>query len=374
MPSYWLWLAILGISWTAALMHTPLTPLHLIGAAIFFALFFLSALFKKREAIYTIILVSAAIVTTLTLWPEPIAAPNPFTLFIYSIIWGKALLHLHKWYAGGVGVLLLCAALTPAFLGHPSFSAMFLILYFSMAGLGFIAFYHYYNSHKEVTARNEALLSEYRKVKRQVAASEHLARQEERTQIARDIHDSVGHKLTALLMQIEVSRLKADVQTASDLLNLKELAKESLDETRSAVKTLKQDEVGGISAIINLIRKLEAENFLRIQFSLKPGAFSASLSNEQMITVYRAVQEALTNMMRHSGGREVKITFEAPAGEVFRFEVTNPLKEETPYTEGFGLKSMRERVENVSGQLEIYQGNRQFVVRGTLPIQDRKEG
>ncbi|MED1603398.1 sensor histidine kinase [Alkalihalophilus marmarensis] len=374
MPSYWLWLAILGISWTAALMHTPLTPLHLIGAAIFFALFFLSALFKKREAIYTIILVSAAIVTTLTLWPEPIAAPNPFTLFIYSIIWGKALLHLHKWYAGGVGVLLLCAALTPAFLGHPSFSIVFIILYFSMVGLGFMAFYHYYNSHKEVTARNEALLSEYRKVKRQVAASEHLARQEERTQIARDIHDSVGHKLTALLMQIEVSRLKADVQTASDLLNLKELAKESLDETRSAVKTLKQDEVGGISAIINLIRKLEAENFLRIQFSLKPGAFSASLSNEQMITVYRAVQEALTNMMRHSGGREVKITFEAPAGEVFRFEVTNPLKEETPYTEGFGLKSMRERVENVSGQLEIYQGNRQFVVRGTLPIQDRKEG
>ncbi|MDV2884843.1 sensor histidine kinase [Alkalihalophilus pseudofirmus] len=374
MPSYWLWLAILGFSWTAAIIHTPLTPLHLIGATIFFALFFLSALFKKREAIYTIILVSAAIITTLTLWPQPLTEPNPYTLFIYSLILGKAVLHVHKWYAGMLGVLLLGIALAPTMLGYPSLSAVFLILYFSMVGLGFIAFYHYYNSHKEVTARNEALLSEYRKVKRQVAASEHLARQEERTQIARDIHDSVGHKLTALLMQIEVSRLKADEKTASDLLKLKELAKESLDETRSAVKTLKQDEVGGISAIMNLIRKLEAENFLRIQFSLKPGAFSAALSNEQMITVYRAIQEALTNMMRHSGGREVSITFEAPAGEVFRFEVTNPLKEERPYTEGFGLKSMRERVENVSGQLEIFQGNRQFVVRGTLPIQDRKEG
>ncbi|MDV2686109.1 sensor histidine kinase [Alkalihalophilus lindianensis] len=378
MQLYWVWLGLLGGAWFFALHHLAAPsdemPLRILGSAVFFALLFVSTLFKKNQLYFMLILSGVAIVAMLVLWPQQEGAANPYTLLIFSLLAGKALLHLSPWFASGFGLLLFVASLTPQFFGYSIFPPVFLALYTLSFSFAFIAFWKLYRDNREFTDRNEALISEYRKLKRRIAADEKHARQEERTQIARDIHDSVGHKLTALLMQLEVSRLQADEPTASQLQKLKELASESLEETRSAVKTLKQDEVGGLAAIINLIRKLEAENFLRIQFSLKPGALTVPLRNEQMIAVYRAVQEALTNMMRHSQGREVTIMFEAPAGEVFRFEVINPIKNEIPYTEGFGLQAMRERIERCGGQLEVYQSSSQFVVRGTLPIQDIEEG
>ncbi|WP_235715335.1 sensor histidine kinase [Halalkalibacter wakoensis] len=266
--------------------------------------------------------------------------------------------------------------IVPSFFGYPSHSQLFIVLYVLFVGVALANYRYKKNRVDEMEARNEALMSEYRKMKRRLVEDEKAARQEERTQIAREIHDSVGHKLTALLMQLEVVRMEQKDETANQrLLELKKLAKESLEETRSAVKALKQqDEVGGLSAIIRLIRKLEAESYMRIQFSIRHGALTAPLGNEQAIAVYRAVQEALTNVMRHSGGREVNIVFEAPAGGVFRFEVSNPVKMSRQHQEGFGLSSMRERMEQTGGKLEVthYDGN--FIVRGTLPLLDMKRG
>lgn len=154
-------------------------------------------------------------------------------------------------------------------------------------------------------------------MKRRIVTNEKAARQEERTQIARDIHDSVGHKLTALLMQLEVLRMQADEQLAPRVTELKELARESLEETRSAVKSLKQPETGGLTAILNMIRKLEAEQFMRVHFTVQHGALSAPLRASQSFAVYRAVQEALTNLMKHSESKEAFITFEAPGAGSF---------------------------------------------------------
>jgi signal transduction histidine kinase len=210
-------------------------------------------------------------------------------------------------------------------------------------------------------------------MKRRLISDEQLARQDERAQVGRDIHDSVGHKLTALLKQLEVFRMQTeDTEVDSRLQVLKELAKESLEDTRNAVKVMKQNETGGLSAILRLIRKLEAESFIRVHFSVKRGALSAPLNNEQSIAVYRAVQEALTNIMRHSKAREAEITFEAPGGGIFLFEVINPIIAEKSFREGFGLQSMRERIEHAGGRLEIIQYDDRFVVHGTLSMLDKR--
>src|SRR5690606_29347959 len=155
------------------------------------------------------------------------------------------------------------------------------------------------------------------------------------------------------MMQLEVFRMQAEGETEAQLQKLKELAQESLQETRSAVKSLKSSEPGGLPAILRLIRKLEAESILKIHFTVKYGALSAPLTNEQSIAVYRAVQEALTNIMKHSKSREADILFEAPGGSVFRFEVSNPSMMIDNFREGFGLQSMRERIESNHGKLDI---------------------
>ncbi|WP_078552329.1 sensor histidine kinase [Bacillus alkalicellulosilyticus] len=375
MFSYWVWLLLLLLTWLLALLQVEgslfAIPLRIISSAVFFAFFFLAPLFKKQKPLFLTMTSISAVFAVITFWPQPTMTPNLYVLLVFSLIAAMAVFYLIAWESVIVAFILLAGLLVPAFLGLPSISPLFIILYTVIVGSALMTFRKTKSIEEESEARAEALLSEYKKMKRQLVEDEQLARQQERTEIAREIHDSVGHKLTALLMQLEVLRLDQQQIPDAKLVELKQLAKESLEETRSAVKTLRHDEVGGLSAIIRLIRKLESESYMRIQFSIKHGALSAPLGNDQAIVIYRAVQEALTNVMRHSGGREVEVVFEAPAGGVFRFEVTNPLTSKGDIKEGFGLSSMRERMEQVGGTLEILQYDEQFIVRGTIPLQER---
>lgn len=130
-------------------------------------------------------------------------------------------------------------------------------------------FLHRYLS--EVELKNtlyEQLLSQFRKIKRDSVEQEELVRAEERTKIARDMHDSVGHKLTSLLMQLEMLSIQNNSESLSEL---KQLARESLEETRFAVRQLKSTETTGIQSVIQLIRKLEMESHLHIRFTIEKG-------------------------------------------------------------------------------------------------------
>lgn len=118
-------------------------------------------------------------------------------------------------------------------------------------------------------------------MKRRLITDEQHARQEERAQVGRDIHDSVGHKLTALLMQLEMHRMQADRETAEVLKGLKALAKESLEENKNAVRSMKQQETSGLPAIIGLLRRLESESFMRVTLMARHGALTVPLNNIQ---------------------------------------------------------------------------------------------
>lgn len=107
---------------------------------------------------------------------------------------------------------------------------------------------------------------------------------------------------------------------------------------------------------------------MKINFSVKHGAFAAPLTGEQSFAIYRAVQEALTNIMKHSTTREAQVMFESPGGSVFRFEVTNFTAPNPFFQEGYGLKAMRDRLEKVGGSLNIHHDEHQFVVSGIIKV------
>jgi signal transduction histidine kinase len=377
MRSYWIWFSFLVITWGCAIISISNNMAEItwrIGlSAVFFAFFFISPLIRHRPAALSVVLSITALMATVTLWPESGASPNLFPLLIFSLLAGEAVYRLPARYAAIVGTLLWFGAMAPSWVGISSISPVFIVLYGMLNAAAFIAYRNTWKIGEEAAARNEALLSEYRKMKRQNVSVEQLARQEERAQVGRDIHDSVGHKLTALLMQLEVFRMQTDEETANRVQQFKELAKESLEETRNAVKALKYNEAGGLSAIMGLIRKLEADSFFRVNFSVRHGAMSAPLSNTQSIAVFRAVQEALTNIMKHSSAREAEIMFEAPGGGVFRFEVMNARKDNKPFREGFGLRAMRDRIEKADGRLEVIPYDDRFVVRGTFSMVKKGE-
>ncbi|MGG3509862.1 histidine kinase [Paenibacillus lautus] len=371
--SFWIWFIFLGLSWIFAFLpviqhgNPDQLPWRLGSSAIFFTAFFLSPLYRAKPAMLFVTLLVASLFSMISLWPTSTSASNPYILLVYSILAGKAVYRLPFIHAACIGLVLAAGAMVPGLFGYAEFPWFFLVLYSVMLAMGLALFRTVWSRNQESTVRYETLLSEYRNMKRRLITDEQHARQEERAQVGRDIHDSVGHKLTALLMQLEMHRMQADRETAEVLKGLKALAKESLEETRNAVKSMKQQETSGLPAIIGLLRRLESESFMRVTLTARHGALTVPLNNIQSIAVYRAVQEAMTNAMKHGSTREVHIIFEAPGGGIFRFEVSNPYhRKRDTYRDGYGLKAMRERMEEAGGELQISQYDNQFIVRGTL--------
>lgn len=269
--------------------------------------------------------------------------------------------------AGGA-LTLLTVALT--MLPEGALPFMYALLVGAAAAAAVLGWRRAEGERREAAASFDALANEFRKLKRRFRDSEDAARAEERLGIARRLHDSVGHRLTTLLVQLEAARLQAgDSPEARRMSDLKRLAQRGLDETRRAVSALSEQDVGSMPSLIRLIRNLEAESSLQVDFTVRHGALSVQLEREPAVALYRAVQEALTNAMRHGAARRVEVRFEAPGGSIFRFEVSNQVEREPGVVNpGFGLKTMRERVEAAGGSLEVAAQPGRFVVRGSFPL------
>ncbi|WP_077622891.1 sensor histidine kinase [Sediminibacillus massiliensis] len=377
--NFWFFFAIIIGIWGFALADqsqglSNVPPAGWFSSALFFALYFMLPLFRKRPILQATLISCLSLLVMVLFWPLHREEPNHFILLLFGYLAGEAAYRLHAKQAIITGIVIAISIILPGISESGEyFSAPFLIFYLALLCLALQIFHRLFHDASETEARYDALLHEYRGVKRMSISNEKMARQQERTQVGREIHDSVGHKLTNLLMQLEVARLKSDGAALQRINLLKELAQESLEETRRAVKALNQDEIGGIAAIISLIRKLEAENFIRIHFEVKNRAFSAQLSPDQTVAVYRAVQESLTNVMRHGYARETFVLFESPGERIFRFEVSNPIPLKYSYKEGYGLSAMRERVQQSGGRLDVLAYNKIFIVRGTFPLQGKDD-
>ncbi len=377
----WLgWTGWLAAVWAAALLQfgASAVPRGALGCAAFFACYFASPLAGRRPPALLALLTGALLAAAVAL-PGAGGAGLLYALLLAAYLAGEAVYRLPGAYAaafGALAALALTASALPAAAdpAQPRYAGFALL--FAAAAAAALALYRRERAgNVEGAARFEALLGEYRKLKRQAKSGEDAARAEERTNIARQIHDSVGHKLTSLLMQLEMFRMNASGAQQAQAEQMKRLAQDSLEETRSAVKALQEQEQGGLPALLRLIRNLEAESYLQVEFTVRHGALSAPLGNEPSVAVYRAIQEAMTNAMRHGASRKIGILLESPAGRVFRFEVTNDVgdAEARPVREGFGLTAMRDRVEKAGGELTLMRSGGQFLVRGTFKLEQAKE-
>lgn len=374
---YFIWIVLHLVVWPAALAGT-IQDLHseywrLLGLAAYGAAFFLMPVLSRRQNVVMLLLCLNACLAAAALLPPAGEGFNPYILLVYALLTGEAVHRLtlarcvlpFVFQIAGVGFH---AVRTELPLMDLIFIALFMTLLLSAA-----ARYQVTREREaEARARYDAMLGEYRGLQRRLASEEELARQEERSLISREIHDSVGHKLTALVMQLEAFRLKAGAQDREPVSMLKQLAQDSLEETRRAVRSYKSGETGGLPGIIRLIRNLESERFLRVHFTVNHGAFSAPLSGEQSFITYRCVQEAMTNIMKHSKAREARVLFEAPGGSIFRFEISNPISGGTAFREGFGISSMRERLERIGGGLDVFTTADHFHVRGWFRLHEER--
>lgn len=387
MPTFWPRLLLHGVTWLALTLQLPLdvVPWALFLAALYLAGFFVSQLRTRLggryQAAAAYLSVVAAIVTLpvvgshvsptfLVLLAWLLAAPPLVEVSVRTAERGYVLLNLGLLLVGVAGLAWLLAAR-----GAGALELAALLLAVAVAAVSTSLFRRSEAERRESRERYSALLSEYRNLKRAAASSAAAARSEERMNVARRLHDSVGHRLTSLLMQLETQRLEAErlgergEESRQRAEELKRLAQQSLDETRAAVTALSEDELMGMPALLRLITNLEVESAMQVEFTLGSGALNVDLEQAPAIALYRAVQEALTNAMRHGAARRARVKVEVPGGSLVRFEVENDLRPGvTSFEPGFGLTAMRERVEAAGGELEVMAGTSTFLVRGSFPV------
>ncbi|WP_010268644.1 sensor histidine kinase [Paenibacillus senegalensis] len=374
--SFWFWLLVLAAMWTAAAIEGGAYnfPLLYWCCSAFFTCYFLTSLTSARPFLFGLLLAGCLLALA--------AAGNwvPFTeqgygylLLVSLFVVGYAFHQLPVRSAAIIGIAALVTVIAVLSYRDIRYTPFFLLLTGFTFGAAALAYRQRDMQLRQAKESMDMQLSEYRELKRLRAQGEEAARHQERTRIARDMHDSVGHKLTALLMQLEVFRLQqaANEPVAKQAEELKKLAQESLKETRAAVMALNDKEVTGMQAILQLIRKWENDYLLQTHFTVRQGVLSLALSNEQSIVIYRTLQEALTNAMRHGQRGTIEIIFEVLGGKLFRCEVINPVASSGAYEPGFGLKVMGERLEHIGGTLEYTLTGRQFILRASFPVEER---
>ena len=141
---------------------------------------------------------------------------------------------------------------------------------------------------------------------------------------------------------------------------------ESLRTLITELRPAALDEIGLAPAIESLGQRLAAVEGLEVDVEVEVGG---RLDPELETTVYRIVQEALTNIAKHARAEHVRIDV-ALDYDVVRVEVTDDGRGFDPEArvEGFGLVGMRERVALAHGQLEIESAAGRTVVRASLPV------
>ncbi len=192
-------------------------------------------------------------------------------------------------------------------------------------------------------------------------AIEKLAMNQERTRIARDIHDSLGHSLTALNIQLE-SALKLWVKdpprSQKFLAEAKRLGTQSLNEVRHSVAALRQDPLAG-----NTLEDAIAYLLQNLPHHL---AHPAALSVTQHIQIacplpanlnailYRILQEGLTNIVKHANASHIHLQLVgAEAVVTLTLEDDGTGFDPSQARTGFGLQSMRDRAQATGGTFTI---------------------
>ena len=215
-----------------------------------------------------------------------------------------------------------------------------------------------------------------RQVERDAERERRLASAEERTRIARDLHDSAGHAVNVILVQAGAARLLLEQDPArsrSALETIEVVARETLEEIDQLVRALRDpggtdgvEPPAGLAALVTLVERSRAGG-LDVEVvvngerrALPPGVDQAA---------YRILREALTNASRHGAGTaRVELSYGASALELV---VTNPLRAGVAEErEGHGIVGMRERAALVGGSLEARKEDGSFRVRATLPYRE----
>ncbi|MBX3699396.1 MAG: sensor histidine kinase [Dokdonella sp.] len=259
-------------------------------------------------------------------------------------------------------------SLVPVFasIREPAFSLSDAFLQSSLySGFIVLAFVTALVTKQQVEAREEQrrLNSELRATRALLAESSRLA---ERMRISRELHDLMGHHLTALSLNLEVASHLVDGPAQKHILQAQSVAKLLLGDVREVVSQLREgDSIDLTQALRDLVEGVPG---LAIHLQL-PARLGVDDPRRAQVLL-RCAQEIITNTVRHAQARNLWLVFEHDARREVAIRARDDGRGASALVQGNGLAGMRERLAQFGGRVDIDAGaGRGFALDIILPLE-----
>jgi signal transduction histidine kinase len=242
-----------------------------------------------------------------------------------------------------------------------------LMILFIVVKLVFILYFQMYarlwERDKKILTANEKLMTDlqisHRQLKNYAEQVAGIVASEERNKIAREIHDSLGHNLAAISIQLSKAKAFYDRdkgQSLKALEDARQAASEAIEDVRESVQAISsRKQISFKESVDKIIDRID-KNAYKVDYKVLGNydGFNYSV----LIALYRVIQEGITNIFKHSEADNIWLTI--------NFNINNAVLTirdngkgfdlKTLKTGGFGLNSLKERIELVQGNIKINTG------------------
>lgn len=314
--------------------------LYAIALIAFVFLYFRSYWVQGRELV---LVAAATLALGLAFWPVSLGA-GAFFIYAAGMI---ALLNSPRWAVRGVVAIALITILEAVILRRPIWHASWPVIFVLIIGGINI---HY----SQVGRANARLRLAHDEI-------EHMAKLAERERIARDLHDLLGHTLSLVILKSELASKLAErdpERSREEIRDVERIAREALAEVRAAVSGYR---TSGLEAEVQRAKNTLATAGVRLDTE----GTSRKLPPAQEAVLCLALREAVTNIVRHSGARNARLSIDSNASSCTLAISDDGRGGNAPF--GSGLSGMRERVDLLGGTL-TRTGSSGTTLTVTLPI------
>jgi signal transduction histidine kinase len=325
-------------------------------------------LVARRRSPLAVFVVTATASATLNGFGYPPGPPLGPTVALYSLALSPERTRGPRWLVGAVVAGLFAVHVGSVALAEDAFPTVPILFGIVVWGGAWVI-------GDRVRLRRERLAELEERLRRAELEAERerrLATAEERTRIARDLHDSAGHAINVILVQAGAARLLQEQdpeRSRAALMTIEEVARETLGEIDQLVRALREESESGVeppTGIAALGTLTDRHRTAGLAVTVREHGNRRPLPPALDQAAYRIVQEALTNAARHGdGSADIDITFGTSALEL---TVSNPTRDGVvPGQAAHGIVGMRERAALLGGTLETRGANGHYLVKAVLP-------
>ncbi len=199
---------------------------------------------------------------------------------------------------------------------------------------------------------------------------EKMTQTRERNRLAREIHDTIGHVLTEIVMGLDACLTIVDIspeKTKHQLEMISEVARNGIKDVRRSVNALRPDSLERLNlkfAIQKMISDMTGVTDVKIYFFCDD--VELKFDEDEEMAIYRVVQESVTNAMRHGQASTIWITIKKQ-DSVVKLQIRDNGRGCKEIKSGFGTKHIQERIGMLGGTVG-FDGSHGFVVNAEIPI------